>query len=85
MTNLKQMGLSHQLFDRLKQQYQEIELVDIVESGIYLDHLWVNIIMPEDENREIEMRYLAANISIDMLIDYGYHITISTGTWEEAA
>jgi len=81
MINLKQMELGHQLFDGLKQQYPEVELVDIAESGVYPDHLWVDIIMPKDENREIEMRHLAANISINILIDYGYHITISTGTF----
>jgi len=81
--NLKQMELSHQLFDSLKQQYPEIELVDIVESGVYPDHLWVNLIMPEDEDREIEMGHLAANLSIDILTEYGYHITISSGTLAE--
>jgi len=54
--------------------------VDIVESGVYPDHLWVEIIMPEDEDREIEMGHLAAELSTDILVDYGYHITISSGT-----
>jgi len=78
MINLKQIELSHQLFDNLKQQYPEIELVDIAESGVYPEHIWVNIIMPENEDRDIEMGHLAANRSIDILIDYGYHITISS-------
>ncbi|HDN25695.1 MAG TPA: hypothetical protein ENG03_01095 [Thioploca sp.] len=80
MINLKQMELSHQLFDRLKQQYSEIELVDIVESGVYLDHLWVRIIMPGNEDRMIEMGELAADLSINILMDYGYHITISSAS-----
>ncbi len=78
MINLKQTELSHQLFEQLKQQYPEIDLVDVVESNIYPDHLWVKIVMPEDEDREITMGKLAADISTDMLIDYGYHITISS-------
>jgi hypothetical protein len=77
------MELSHQLFDTLKQQYPEIELVDIVESGVYPDHIWVNIIMPEDEDREINMRQLAAEVATDILVDYGYHITISSSTLAE--
>ena len=83
MINLKQMELSHQLFDTLKQHYPEIKLVDIVESGIYPSHLWVNIIMPKDEDREINMRQFAAEFATDILIDYGYHITISSGTLVE--
>jgi len=78
--NLKQMELAQVLFDKLKQQYPEIELVEIVESGVYPDHLWVKIIMPEDEDRMIEMGEIAADISTDILVDYGYHITISSGT-----
>ena len=59
--------------------------MDIVESGVYPDHLWVEIIMLEDEDREIEMDHLAAELSTDILVDYGYHITISSGTRLEAA
>ncbi|TGO01911.1 hypothetical protein PN36_34505 [Candidatus Thiomargarita nelsonii] len=49
MINFKQMELSQGLFDKLKTQYPEIELVSIGESPIYQDSIWVNIIMPEDE------------------------------------
>jgi predicted metal-binding transcription factor (methanogenesis marker protein 9) len=83
MINLKQKELSHQLFDQLKQQYSELDLVDIVESGVYPDHLWVKIAMPEDEDREIAMGKLASDISTDILIDYGSHITISSASRAE--
>jgi phosphoenolpyruvate synthase/pyruvate phosphate dikinase len=53
----------------------KIELVSIEESPIYQDSIWVNIIMPEDEERA--MSELAAEISTDMLTDYGYDIMIS--------
>jgi len=78
--NLKQMELAQFQFEQLKQQYPEIELVEIVESGVYPDHLWVKMSMPEDEDRMIEMGEVAANISTNILVDYGYHITISSGT-----
>jgi hypothetical protein len=52
--------------------------VDIVESPVYRDSLWVRILMPENEDREIEMGELAAEISTDLLLDHGYHITISS-------
>jgi len=85
MINFKQMELSQQLFDKLKTQYPEIELVSIGESPIYQDSIWVNIIMPEDEERDISMSELAAEISTDMLTDYGYDIMISPATRVEAA
>jgi len=80
MINFKQMELSQRLFDKLKTQYPEIELVSIGESPIYQDSIWVNIIMPEDEERDISMSELAAEISTDMLTDYGYDIMISPAT-----
>jgi len=39
--------------------------------------LRVKIIMPDDEDREIELREMASEISTDILLDYGYHILIS--------
>lgn len=39
--------------------------------------------MPEDEDREITMGKLASDISTDILVDYGYHITISSASRAE--
>jgi hypothetical protein len=61
--NLKQMELAKFLLEQ--QQYPEIELVEIVESGVYPSHLWVQMNMPEDEDRMIEMEEVAANISCE--------------------
>ena len=41
--------------------------------------IWVNIIMPSDEEKEIQVREMASLISTDILLDFGYHITISSG------
>lgn len=76
MINDKQIELSRMLFDKLKQEFPEIELVGITESAENPNNLWVKIIMPEDEDREIELREMAAEISTDILLDYGYHILI---------
>lgn len=77
MINDKQKELSTMLFDKLKQQFPEIEFVDIVESVENPNNLRVKIIMPDNEDREIELREIASEISTDILLDYGYHILIS--------
>ena len=41
--------------------------------------LWVNIVMPSDEDRRIALREMASEISTDILLDLGHHITVSTG------
>ena len=80
MINVKQRELSKMLYDRLKHQFSEIDLVDITESSENPNHIWVNIIMPHDEDREIALREAASEISTEILLDYGYHITISSAS-----
>ncbi len=75
MFNDKQIELSNTLFDRLKSRFPEVNLVGITESAENPNHIWVNLVMPDDEDREIELREMAGEISTDILLDYGHHIT----------
>ncbi len=83
MINLKQSELSHMLFDELKQRFPEIDLIEIVESPENPNHVWVRIAMPANEDREIEARKMASEISTEILMDYGYMIIISSATKDE--
>ena len=85
MMNLKERELSSQLFTTLKQQFPEIDLVEIVESQVQTNSIRVRMIMPEDEDKEIEMREKSSEISTDILLDYGYHILISSASRSEQA
>jgi hypothetical protein len=80
MINAKQIELGRLLFDKLKQKFPELEMVDMTESYEDPNHLWVNVLLPEDEEREIAIREMASEISMDILLEYGYHITISSAT-----
>jgi len=80
MINFKQRELSQMLFDKLKQKFPELELLGIMEGPENPNHIWVRIIMPEDEDRAIEAQHLASEISSDILMDYGYLIIISAAT-----
>ncbi len=79
MFNEKQRELSKMLFARLKDRFPEVELVDITETAYNPDNIWVNITMPSDEDRLLDLEDVAAEISTDILLDYGYHITVSAG------
>ncbi len=76
MFNDKQFELSTMLFEKLKSQFPEIELEGVTESAENPNHIWVNVVMPRDEDREFQLRDSASEISTDILVDYGYHITI---------
>jgi hypothetical protein len=55
----------------------------ITESAENHEHIWVNIVMPDDEEREISVRELASELSMDILLEHGYHITESAATGED--
>jgi RNA-binding protein YhbY len=74
--NFKEQKLGAMLFNRLKVHFPEIELADITESMESSDQIWVKIAMPSDEDRAIALQELAAEISTDILMDHGHHITI---------
>jgi len=83
MINFKQLELSHVIFDKLKQRFPELELVNIIESPESPFSVWVNVIMPDDEDRELEVRQMASELSADIHMDYGYHILVLSSSREE--
>lgn len=76
MINDKQIELSRMLFDKLKDKFSEIELIDVTESPENPNTLWVIIAMPDDDDREIALREMASEISADILLDYGYYMLV---------
>ena len=67
MLNNKKRELSHWLFNKLKKKCPEIELVSIVESPLDPDDVWINVVYPDDEDKEIILRRLAARLGTDIL------------------
>lgn len=83
MINFKQQELSQMLFDKLQKRFPELELVSIIESPENPNHVWVNIVMPDDDDRQIEVYEKAGEISTDILMDHGYLIIISAASRKE--
>ncbi|OQW90499.1 MAG: hypothetical protein BWK78_06865 [Thiotrichaceae bacterium IS1] len=84
MINFKQEELSLNLFKQLQARFPDIELVSIDESPIYPDNIWISVVMPKEDDRYIELRELSAEISTDILLDYGYHISTISGRRQQA-
>ena len=74
--NHKQQQLIDELFNKVKLQYPEIVFKELETSPDDPDHIWVIVIADMDEDREIEMRHYSAELEIDILMDYGYAISI---------
>jgi hypothetical protein len=74
--NHKQQQLIDELFNKVKERYPEIILRNLQSSPDDPDDIWINIIADMDEDREIELRYYSAELSTDILMDYGYSLSI---------
>ena len=81
MITEKQETLAHELFQSLKAKFPEIELVGLIESPADPDSIWVNIIMPEDDDRQIDLREFAAEQATDILLDLDEHFSVVTGSY----
>jgi hypothetical protein len=74
--NFKQEQLIEDLFRKVKERYPEIVLRNLEGSPDDPEHIWINVIADMDEDRQIEMSEYAAELQTDILLDYGYSLSI---------
>ena len=74
--NYKQQQLINELFEKVKEKYPEIQYKNLEVSPDDPEHIWINVISNMDEDREIEMSHYCSNLEYDILMDYGYAISI---------
>jgi hypothetical protein len=74
--NHKQQQLIDELFNKVKERYPEILFKDLQSSPDDPEDIWINVIADMDEDREMEMISYAAALETDILIDYGYSLSI---------
>ena len=74
--NHKQKQLIDELIFKVQERYPEIVFKDLETSPDDPQHIWINVVADMDEDREIEMTHFASEIATDILMDYGYAISI---------
>ena len=74
--NFKQQELIEELLEELEAHFPDVRFVDIMEGPENPDNLWINVTEPEDEDREIELTGFFSEKCIDILMDYGYDISV---------
>jgi hypothetical protein len=74
--NHKQTELIDQLAKEIEQKFPEIRFVDVAPSPEGENTLWLNFTKPKDEARLIEIIEYGSNRTMDILLDYGYHMVI---------
>ena len=85
MLTLKQEELIKKLIKEVQKKFPDVKFININRSPENPDDIWVNVTAPETEEREFELREFAADKSMDILLDYGYHISIMPNRNEESA
>lgn len=76
MINIKQETLVQELFQAIKMQFPEVELLGVTASPEDPNDVWLNVTAPADEDREIALIEFAGDKTTDILIDYGYDICV---------
>ena len=76
MINFKQKELVEYLFNSVKEKFPEVRFLKVTESPEDPADLWINITAPKDEEREEDMIAYASDKTTDILLDYGYYISI---------
>ena len=74
--NHKQQELIDGLIEDLKEKFPELKLVEITESPENPNDLWVNVTRVKDEDRLIQFIKFFSSKTTDILMDYGYHISV---------
>ncbi len=76
MINFKEKELVNDFFKTAKKKFPEIELVNITRSPDDANHIWINVSVPNNEDRLIELTEFSSEKGHEILLDYGYWISI---------
>jgi GTP cyclohydrolase II len=76
--NHKQEELIQELFAAVQAKYPTIFIKGYELNPDDKEHVWVIVEAAMDEDDEIALRHFAASLSADILMDYGYSISIMT-------
>jgi len=74
--NNKKEQLISELFIKVKARFPEIVFKNLEVSPIDKDHIWIVVTANMDEDTEIKMTEYAAQLETEILMDFGYAISI---------
>ncbi|QTA91468.1 hypothetical protein [Desulfonema magnum] len=76
MINFRQKELIEELMNQIGKKFPEIELIDVTESPEDPESLWINVTEPGTEERMLELTEFSGDKTMDILLDYGYHMLV---------
>lgn len=76
MINFKQEQLIEEILNYVSGKFPEVKFICVTESPEDPHDLWIRVTSPEDENRRSELIDYACDKTMDVLLDYGYHMLV---------
>ena len=74
--NKKQKQLIDEMLRKIKERYPEVIFKGLIPSADNPEDIWVNVLADMDEEREMEMSFYSAGLSMDILMETDYDITL---------
>ncbi len=71
-----QREVADEFLQTLKAQYPEIEEMNRTTSPEDLDHTWIRVIAPMDDDRKAILQHAAAELEIEILLEHDYRISL---------
>ncbi|MEZ4528856.1 MAG: hypothetical protein R2941_23335 [Desulfobacterales bacterium] len=76
MINFKQEQLIEEVVNYVREKFPEVRFIGVSESPEDPADLWIRVTSPEDEDRRSELISYACDKTMDILLDYGYHMLV---------
>jgi len=76
MINFKQEELIEEVVNYVREKFPEVRFIGVSESPEDPGDLWIRVTSPEDEDRRSELISYACDKTMDILMDYGYHMLV---------
>lgn len=76
MINFKQEELIKELVKDIEKKLPEVKFINVTPSPENPNELWINMRIPDDEDREFELVEFSSNKTMDILLEYGYHFLV---------
>jgi hypothetical protein len=83
MMNFKQKEVLETIITKLHEKFPEVQLVSVEDLGP--NSFWVTMIEPTDEDRQMELDQLQAELGTDALMEYGINFHFVPASLEKVA
>jgi len=74
--NHKQQELIEQFSKEIEEKFPDVKFVNVSPSPESEETLWLQFTKPDNDDRMLDIIEYASNRTMDILLDYGYHMLI---------